>query len=143
MIREFLFLRKFKKIQRLQALYSLFLPCGMLILMYVRAKNQRAFLAMVNINVETISPASRTQISGRFGEKRYGKVKFFQGLPYNGPMFTKTVISLSFRVHLGPSSTQNARGECSNPKNTPCLCQEARGAFKFGLKDDFLAKKVK
>ena len=58
-------------------------------------------------------------------------------------MFTKTVIILSFGVRVGPTSTQTARGERANPENTPRLRQEARSALKYGLKQDFLAMKVK
>ena len=58
-------------------------------------------------------------------------------------MFTKTVIILSFGVRVGPISTQTARGERANPENTPRLRQEARSALKYGLKQDFLALKVK
>ena len=80
---------------------------------------------------------------GRRAKMRHEKTKFFQGLPYKGPVFTKTVITLSFGVRVGPTSTQTARGERANPENTPRLRQEALGAFKFGLKDDFLALNVK
>ena len=79
------------------------------------------------------------KISGRWGKKRHGKMKFFQGLPYNSPVFTKTVITLSFGVRFGPTSTQNARSERANPEKTPSLHQEARSTLKFGLKQDFLA----
>ena len=58
-------------------------------------------------------------------------------------MFTKTVIIVSFEVRVGPTSTQTARGECVNPENTPRLRQEARTALKYGLKQEFLALKVK
>ena len=58
-------------------------------------------------------------------------------------MFTKTVIILSFGVRVGPISTQTARGERANPKNTPRFRQEARSTLKFSLKQDFLALKVK
>ena len=58
-------------------------------------------------------------------------------------MFTKTVIILSFGVRVEPTSTQTARGEPANPENTPRLRQEARSALKYGLKQDFLALKVK
>ena len=58
-------------------------------------------------------------------------------------MFTKTIIILSFGVRVGPISTQTARGERVNPENTPRLRQEARSALKYGLKQDFLALKVK
>ena len=58
-------------------------------------------------------------------------------------MFTKTVIILSFGVRVGPTSTQTARGERANPENTTRLCQQAWSALKYGLKQDFLALKVK
>ena len=58
-------------------------------------------------------------------------------------MFTKTVIIFSFGVHVGPTSTQTARGERVNPENTPCLREEARSTLRYGLKQDFLALKVK
>ena len=58
-------------------------------------------------------------------------------------MFTKTVIILSFGVRVGPISTQTACGGRVNPENTLCLRQEARSALKYGLKQDFLALKVK
>ena len=70
-------------------------------------------------------------------------MKFFQELPSNGPVFTKTVITLSSGVRFGPTSTQNARGERANPENTPGLRQDAKCALKFGLKQDFLGLKVK
>ena len=83
------------------------------------------------------------KILGWWGKKRHGKMKFFQGLPWNGPVFTKTVITLSSGVRFGPTSTQNARGECVNPENTPRMRQEAKCTLKFGLKQDFLGLKVK
>ena len=58
-------------------------------------------------------------------------------------MFTKTVIILSLGVRVGPISTQTARGERANPKNTPRLRQVAQSTLKFSLKQDFLALKVK
>ena len=58
-------------------------------------------------------------------------------------MLTKTVIILSLGVRVGPISTQTARGERPNPENTPRLRQEARSTLKYGLKQDFLALKVK
>ena len=109
--------------------------------MCLTAMNQRAFLASVNIYVQTISPVLRTQILGHCREKRHGKLKFFQGLPYNGPVYTRTVITLSFGVRFGPTRNQTARGE--RPENTPRLQQEARSTLKFSLKQDFLALKVK
>ena len=80
---------------------------------------------------------------GQRAKMRHKKMKFFQGLPYKGPVFIKTVITLSFRVRVGPTSTQAARGERANPENTPLLHQEAWSTLKFGLKQDFLALKVK
>ena len=70
-------------------------------------------------------------------------MKYFQGLLNNGPMITKMVIALSFRVRVGPTSNQIARGERANPEITPGSCLEARSTLKFGLKHDFLALKVK
>ena len=58
-------------------------------------------------------------------------------------MFTKTVIALSFRVRVGPTSTQTTRSERANPENTPDLRLEARSTLKFGFKQDFLALKAK
>ena len=58
-------------------------------------------------------------------------------------MFTKTVITLTFGVRVGPKSTQTARGERANPENTLVLCQEVRSTLKFGIKKEFLALKVK
>ena len=49
---------------------------------------------------------------------RHEKMKFFQGLPYKGPVFTKTVITWSFGVCFGPTSTQNARDDRGNLENT-------------------------
>ena len=86
-----------------------------------------------------ISTIDGHKILGRWGKKRHGKMKFFQGLPYNSPVFTKTVITLSFGVSFGPTSTQNAHGERANPEKTPSLHQEARSTLKFSLKQDYLA----
>ena len=58
-------------------------------------------------------------------------------------MFTKMVIIFSFEVRVGPTSTQTYRGERVNLENTPRLRQEARSAVKYGLKQEFLALKVK
>jgi hypothetical protein len=58
-------------------------------------------------------------------------------------VFTKTVITLSFGVRFGPTSTQNARGDCGNPENSTRLRQDARSTLKFGFKQDFLGLKVK
>ena len=77
------------------------------------------------------------KILGRRAGTRHGTMKFFQGLPYKGPVFTKTVITLSFGVRVGPTSTQTARGERANLENTPRLRQEARSTLKFSFKQDF------
>ena len=63
------------------------------------------------------------KILGWRARTRHEKMKFFQGLPYKGPVFTKTVITLSFRVRFGPTSTQNARGKSGNLENAPRLHQ--------------------
>ena len=57
-------------------------------------------------------------------------------------MLTKPVIILSLGVRVGPTSSQTARGERLNPKNTPRLREEARSTLRYGLKQDFLALKV-
>ena len=75
--------------------------------------------------------------------KRHGKMKLFQELPYKGPMFTKTVITLSFGVCFRPTSTQNARDERGNIKNTSCLRRRPRGLSNLAPKQDFLPLKVK
>ena len=71
------------------------------------------------------------------------KMKFCQGLPYKGPVFTKMVITWSFGVRFGPTSTQNARDERGNLENTSGLCLEAQSTHNFILKQDFFALKVK
>ena len=58
-------------------------------------------------------------------------------------MFIKMVIILSFGVRVGPTSSQTTRGERPNVENTPRLRQGARSTLKYGLKQDFLALKVK
>ena len=58
-------------------------------------------------------------------------------------MFTKMVIILSFGARVGPTSSQTARGERLNPENTPRLREEAWNTLRYGLKQDFLALKVK
>ena len=70
-------------------------------------------------------------------------MKYFQGLPSNGQMLTKRVIILSFGIRVGPTSSQTARGERLNPENTPRLREEAQSTLRYGLKQDFLALKVK
>ena len=62
---------------------------------------------------------------GQRARTRHEKMKFFQGLPYEGLVFTKTVIALSFRVRVGPRSTQTSRGKRANPENNPGFRQEA------------------
>ena len=83
------------------------------------------------------------KISGRWGKKRHGKMKFFQGLPYNSPVFTKTVITLSFGVRFGPTSTQNARGECANPKKLPACARRPGVPANSALSRTFWPLKVK
>ena len=70
-------------------------------------------------------------------------MKFFKGLPQNGPMFTKMVIILSFGVRVGPTITQTAYSELAISENSPRLHPETHSTLKFGLKQDFLALKVK
>ena len=48
-------------------------------------------------------------------------MKFFEGLPYEGLVFANMVITLSFGVRFGPTSTQNAREENGNLENTSGL----------------------
>ena len=67
------------------------------------------------------------KISRRHTRTRHGKMKLFQGLPYKGPVFTKTVITLSFGVCFGPTSTQNARDERGNLENTYGLNKRPEG----------------
>ena len=79
------------------------------------------------------------KILGWRARTRHEKIKFFQGLPYKAPMFTKMVITWSFVVRFVPTSTQNARGERANPKIIPGLRQEAQSTLKFSVKQDSLA----
>jgi hypothetical protein len=58
------------------------------------------------------------KILGQRTRTRHDKMKFFQGLPYEGLVLTKTVITVSFGVRFGPTSTQNARDETGNIENT-------------------------
>ena len=74
--------------------------------------------------------------------KRHEKMKFFQGLAYEGPVFTKTVITLSFGVRFGPTSTQNARDEDGNLQNAPGLCNMPGGTSNSAAKQDFSPLKV-
>ena len=55
----------------------------------------------------------------------------------------KMVIILTFGVRVGPTSSQTARGERMKPENTPRLREVARSTLRYGLKQDFLALKVK
>ena len=74
---------------------------------------------------------------------RHEEIKFFQGLPYKDPVFTKTVITLSFRDRLGPTSTQNARDESGNLENTSGLRRRPRGPSNSAPRQDFSPLKVK
>ena len=80
---------------------------------------------------------------GRRARTRHEKMKFFQGLPYEGPMFTKMVITLSFGVRFGPASTQNARDERANLQNSSGLWRRPRGRTNSAPRQDFLPLKVK
>ena len=71
------------------------------------------------------------------------KMKFFQGLPYKAPVFTKTVITLSFRVCFGPTSTPNARDEHGNLENTFGVHRRPEGPSNSAPKQDFLPLKDK
>ena len=53
------------------------------------------------------------------------------------------VITLSFGVRFGPTSTQTARGERANPENTPRLREDAQSTLKFVMKQEFLGLIVK
>ena len=64
-------------------------------------------------------------------------MNFFQGLPYKGPVFTKTVITLSFGAHFGPTNTQNARDERGNLENTSILGWRAEETSNSAPKQDF------
>ena len=74
---------------------------------------------------------------------RHEKIKFFQGLPYKAPMFTKMVITWSFVVRFVPRSTQNARGKHGNLENTSGLRRRPGGPSNLAPKLDFLPLKVK
>ena len=80
---------------------------------------------------------------GRRARTRHEKMKFFHGLPYKGPVFTKTVITLSFGVRFGHTSNQNARNERGNLENTSGVCSRHRGPSNSAPKPDFLPLKVK
>ena len=70
-------------------------------------------------------------------------MKFFQGLSYKGPVFTKTIITLPFGVHFGPTSTQNTRDERGNLENTSGLRGRPGGPSNSAPKQDFLPLKIK
>ena len=78
---------------------------------------------------------------GRRAITRHEKMKFFQGLPYKGPVFTKTVITLLFEVRFGPRTTQNARDERGNLENTSGLRRRPGGPSNSATKEDFLPLK--
>ena len=70
-------------------------------------------------------------------------MKFFQQLPCEGPVFTTTVITLSFRVRFGPTSIPNARDERGNLENTFDLCRSPEGPSNLAPRQDFLPLKDK
>ena len=80
---------------------------------------------------------------GRRARTRHEKMKFVQGLPYKGRVFTKTVITLSFRVRFRPRSTQNARDKHGNLENTSGLRRRPGGPSNSAPKLDFLPLTVK
>ena len=71
------------------------------------------------------------------------KMKFFQGLPYEGPVFTKTVITLSFRVRFRPTSTYSARDKRGNLENTSRLRMRPGGPSNSAPKLGFFPLIVK
>ena len=75
--------------------------------------------------------------------KRHEKMKFFQGLAYEGPVFTKTVITLSFRVCFGPTGTQYGCDVCGDLENTSSLHRRPGGTSNSAPKKDFLPLKFK
>ena len=79
---------------------------------------------------------------GQRGRLRHEKMKFFQGLRYKAPVFTKTVITWSFGVRFGPTSTQNAHNERGNLENTSGLHRRPGGPSNTPQLD-FLPLKVK
>ena len=80
---------------------------------------------------------------GRRARTRDEKIKFFQGLPYKGTLFTKTVITLSFGVRFGPTSTKNTRDEHGNLENTSGLRRGPEGPSNTTPKLDFWRLEVK
>ena len=83
------------------------------------------------------------KILGRPSTTLHEKMKFFQGLPYEGPVFTKTIVTLSFEVRFGPTSTPNAHDERGNLENTFGLRRSPKGPSSSACKQDFLPLKVK
>ena len=57
-------------------------------------------------------------------------------------MLTKTVIILSFGVRVGPISTETARGEGANPKNTPRFRQKVLLKAEFEGTPGLLSQEV-
>ena len=80
---------------------------------------------------------------GRRAISRHEKMKFFQGLPYKGPVFTKSVITCPFGVRFGPKSTQNAHYERGNLENTFGLCRRPEGPSNPAPEQEFFPLKVK
>ena len=74
---------------------------------------------------------------------RHEKIKFFQGLPYKAPMFTKMVITWSFVVRFVPTSTQNARDKHGKLENTSGLRRRPGGPSSSAPKLGFLPLRVK
>ena len=70
-------------------------------------------------------------------------MKFFQGLPYKGPMLSNTFITWSFGVRFGPTCTQNARDERENLENTSSLHRRPGGPSNLAPNQDFVPLKVK
>ena len=85
----------------------------------------------------------RDKILGWRARTRHEKIKFFQGLTYKAPMFTKMVITWSFVVRFVPRSTQNARGKHGNLENTSGLRRRPGGPSNSAPKLDFLPLTVK
>ena len=83
------------------------------------------------------------KILGRRTKTRHEKMKFFQGLPYKGPMFTKTVITLSSGVRFRPTSTQNARDERGNLENSFGLRRRPRVPSNSAPKLDLFPLTIK
>ena len=80
---------------------------------------------------------------GQRARTPHEKMKFFQGLPYEGPSLTKTVRTLSFGVRFASTSTQNAREERGNLENTSGLRRSPGGPPNSAPNENFLPLKVK